>query len=48
MIRPGTPPQNAFAEGVDDAFGLIVRYPDGRRETVTAGEVSIRGLWGYT
>ena len=48
VIRPGTPPQNAFAEGVDDAFGLIVRYPDGRRETVTAGEVSIRGLWGYT
>lgn len=48
VIRTGVPPRNAFAEAVDDAFGLVVRYPDGSRETVTAGEVSIRGLWGYT
>lgn len=47
VLRPGEPPKPAFAEGVDDGFGLIVRYPDGSRETITAGEVSVRGLWGY-
>ncbi len=36
----------AFAEAVDDDFGLVVRCPDGRRETVTSGEVSVRGLMG--
>ena len=41
------PPRAAFAEAVDDDFGLLVRYPDGSRETVTAGEVSVRGLCGY-
>ena len=46
IIRPdGT--REAFAESLDDDLGLIVRYPDGTRETVTAGEVSVRGLWGY-
>ena len=38
----------AFAEDVDDEFGLIVRYGDGRRETISSGEVSVRGLCGYT
>lgn len=40
--------EEAYAEDIDDGFGLIVRHPDGRRETVTAGEVSVRGLCGYT
>ena len=39
--------EEAFAEDIDDSFGLIVRHPDGRRETVTSGEVSVRGLYGY-
>ncbi len=39
--------EDAFAEDIDRDFGLIVRHPDGRRETVAAGEVSVRGLWGY-
>ena len=39
--------EEAFAEDLDDALGLIVRHPDGRRETVTTGEVSVRGLFGY-
>lgn len=47
VIRAGVPPRTAFAEAVDDDFGLVVRYPDGSRETVTAGEVSVRGLCGY-
>ena len=46
VIRPGGE-RRAFAEGIDDDFGLIVRYPDGARETVTSGEVSVRGLEGY-
>ncbi len=37
----------AFAEAVDDAFALVCRLPDGRRQTITAGEVSVRGLLGY-
>lgn len=39
--------ERAVAEGIDRDFGLIVRHPDGRRETVTSGEVSVRGLCGY-
>lgn len=38
----------AFAEAVDADGALIVRYPDGLRRTVSAGEVSVRGLYGYT
>lgn len=40
--------EDAFAETLSDDLALIVRHPDGRRETVAAGEVSVRGLWGYT
>ena len=39
--------QRAVALGVDEGFGLQVRYEDGREETVRAGEVSVRGLYGY-
>ncbi len=39
--------EDAFAEDIDGDFGLIVRHPDGRRETVNSGEVSVRGLFGY-
>ncbi len=46
LLRQGRK-QTAFAEGLDETFGLIVRYPDGTRETVNAGEVSVRGLFGY-
>lgn len=47
LIRPGGV-QDAFAEEIDDRFALVVRLPDGRRETVSSGEVSVRGLFGYT
>ena len=39
--------RTAFAESIDDDFALVVRWPDGMRETVTAGDVSVRGLLGY-
>ena len=40
-VRHGT------ALSVDDEGALVVAYPDGTRETVNAGEVSIRGMYGY-
>lgn len=39
--------EEAFAVGVDDEFHLVVRYPDGRTQPVSSGEVSVRGLLGY-
>lgn len=35
------------AVDVDADGGLLVEYPDGTAETVTSGEVSIRGMYGY-
>lgn len=42
VIKTGREPAPAFAEDIDNNGALIVRYPDGRRETLTTGEVSIR------
>ncbi len=39
--------RHAKALDVDLSGGLLVRFPDGREETVTSGEVSIRGMYGY-
>lgn len=38
----------ARALDIDPAFGLSVQRPDGTISTVTMGEVSVRGLYGYT
>lgn len=35
------------AERIDETFSLVVRWKDGTRETVSSGEVSVRGLLGY-
>lgn len=37
----------AFAEGINERGELIVRREDGRVECVRAGEVSVRGIYGY-
>jgi BirA family biotin operon repressor/biotin-[acetyl-CoA-carboxylase] ligase len=37
----------AFAESVDEDFRLVVRHLDGHYETISSGEVSVRGLNGY-
>lgn len=37
----------AFAESIDEEFALVVRHGDGSLETVSAGDVSVRGLLGY-
>lgn len=47
LLTRGDMSREAFAEGVDDGFGLLVRYDDGTSETVSSGEVSVRGLMGY-
>lgn len=39
--------REAFAEDVTDTAALLVRYPDGSREEIFSGEVSVRGLYGY-
>ena len=37
----------ARALAVDEGYGLTVLYEDGSVKTVRAGEVSVRGLYGY-
>ena len=32
---------------VDDEGGLMVRFCDGSQQRVNAGEVSVRGMYGY-
>ena len=39
--------RHGTAIGMDADGGLIVRYADGTEQTVSAGEVSIRGMYGY-
>lgn len=36
------------ALSVDDAGALVVQFADGSREAVSSGEVSVRGMYGYT
>lgn len=40
--------ETAQAVDVDEDFSLVVRGADGKERTVRSGEVSVRGLWGYT
>ena len=46
-MRGGTACE-AAAEGIDPRYGLTVRYDDGTVETLYGGEVSVRGLYGYS
>lgn len=46
LLRPGSEAP-ATALGVEDDFSLRIRRSDGTEETVSAGEVSVRGLLGY-
>ena len=40
--------ETVLAVDVDSQYGLIVQHTDGTQETCRAGEVSVRGLYGYT
>ncbi len=46
VLEPGNE-YIAVAEGIDQVGELIVRLPDGQRRRVFAGEVSVRGIYGY-
>lgn len=46
-IIKGDTERDAFAEDIKAGGELIVRYPDGTRSTLTHGEVSVRGKYGY-
>lgn len=37
----------AHADGIGPDGELLVTYPDGSREAVSSGEVSVRGMYGY-
>ena len=46
VLEPGNE-YTARALGINDAGELIVRTEDGQEKTVYAGEVSVRGVYGY-
>lgn len=46
-VVKGDDVRQGFAESVDDDGGLIVLFPEGHREIVNAGEVSVRGMYSY-
>ena len=47
-LERGGQVRDAAAEGIDPYYGLTVRYDDGTSETLRGGEVSVRGLYGYS
>ena len=38
----------AVSRGIADDGSLLIELPDGTTKTINAGEVSVRGLYGYT
>ena len=46
LITP-TARRQAFALEIDDDFNLVVELYNGKKETISAGEVSVRGMYGY-
>ena len=39
--------QDAYTVSIDDEFRLVVEFPDGSQKALSAGEVSVRGMYGY-
>lgn len=46
VLEPGHE-YNAHAEGINDKGELVVVTPDGEKKCIFAGEVSVRGIYGY-
>lgn len=46
LITP-TSRRQAFALEIDDDFNLVMELHNGKREVISAGEVSVRGMYGY-
>lgn len=47
QILRGSERIEAEAVSVDERYGLVIRRDDGTEEVLRAGEVSVRGLYGY-
>ena len=47
VLLRGDEKRYGTALSIDDDGGLIVRFDDGTAETVQAGEISVRGMYGY-
>ena len=47
MLVQGENTSYGTATDLDAEGGLIVRFADGSTKTVTSGEVSVRGMYGY-
>ena len=48
LISPDGARETARALDIDDDFSLVVRTEAGEEKTVRSGEVSVRGMYGYT
>lgn len=46
ILEPGGD-YDAHAEGINEVGELIVTTPDGQKKNIFAGEVSVRGIYGY-
>jgi BirA family biotin operon repressor/biotin-[acetyl-CoA-carboxylase] ligase len=46
VLEPGNE-YNGISEGINERGELLVRREDGTLEAVYAGEVSVRGVYGY-
>lgn len=46
-ILGGKEEYNAVALGINEQGELLVRRKDGTEEAIFAGEVSVRGVYGY-
>ena len=46
-ILRGQESRYAWALDIDEDGGLMVRYTNGETDTVSSGEVSVRGIYGY-
>lgn len=47
QVVRGDSVRNAHADGIDQDGALLVTYPDGTKEKVFSGQVSVRGMYGY-
>ena len=48
LLSAGGRSETAEAMDIDPSFGLVVRTADGAERTVRSGEISVRGMYGYT
>ena len=47
LVKADGSVRHGSAMDIDEAGGLMVSFADGTQETVTSGEVSVRGMYGY-